>query len=65
MNTIIRILSVFAVIILSAAELLAQVPPPNNTPTNVPIDGGVFTLIGASVAYGAKKIYDRKKAGKE
>ena len=37
--------------------LLAQPPPPES----IPIDGGASILIGAGVAYGVKKIYDRRK----
>lgn len=58
-----RILSVVTVLISSASALLAQVPPPGNTtPSNVPIDGGVVTVVGASIVYGAKKLYDRNKS---
>ncbi len=30
-------------------------------PVDAPIDGGVSILVGAGIAYGAKKLNDRKK----
>jgi hypothetical protein len=33
-------------------------PPPT---TNVPVDGGISGLIAAGIAYGAKKLHDRRK----
>lgn len=38
----------------------AQLPPVGNS-SNVPIDGGVVTVLGASLVYGAKKLYERNK----
>lgn len=35
-------------------------PPPSSA--EVPIDGGVLGLLVVGAIYGAKKIYDRKKA---
>jgi len=43
---------------------LAQIPPPptpTGAPTQVPLDGGVLLLAAAGAAYGAKKVYGRKK----
>lgn len=43
----------------------AQVPPaptPTGPPTQVPIDGGVVLLAAAGAAYGAKKIYSKRKS---
>jgi len=34
--------------------------PPNSCPS-IPVDGGIFLLIAAGVAYGSKKIYDAHK----
>lgn len=42
----------------------AQLPPPptpTTPPTQVPLDGGVIMLAVAGAAYGAKKVYNKKK----
>ena len=50
---------------------LAQIPPPPTPtapptptvpPTQVPLDGGAILLAAAGAAYGAKKLYKRKKS---
>ncbi len=42
------------------AQGLDPVPPPE--PVNgVPVDGGISGLIAAGLAYGAKKLHDRRK----
>ena len=35
---------------------------PGNPTNPVPLDGGISLLIAAGAAYGAKKIYDARKA---
>lgn len=44
-------------------KLFAQGPPPPPPPptSNIPIDGGISLLIAAGAAYGAKKVYDKRK----
>lgn len=43
-------------------NLLAQGPlPPPPPPTQIPIDGGVLLLAAAGAAYGAKKVYNKRK----
>ncbi|HLP19001.1 MAG TPA: hypothetical protein VK174_01795 [Chitinophagales bacterium] len=32
-------------------------PPPPAPPPGVPIDGGIFLLLGAGLVYGARKLY--------
>ena len=32
-------------------------PPPPAPPSSVPIDGGVFLLLGAGLVYGSRKLY--------
>jgi hypothetical protein len=32
-------------------------PPPPAPPPGVPIDGGIFLLMGAGLVYGARKLY--------
>lgn len=42
----------------------AQLPPPptpTTPPTQVPLDGGVIMLAVAGAAYGAKKVYNKRK----
>ena len=36
----------------------------NNLP-GTPVDGGLSILLGAGVAYGAKKVFDKQKNDKE
>lgn len=51
------------------AVAMAQMPPPPTPtptsptppPTQVPLDGGIILLAAAGAAYGAKKMYVRKK----
>lgn len=45
---------------LSSVMVMAQQNPPN--PGGVPIDGGLSFLLAAGVGYGAKKVYDARKA---
>ncbi len=55
------IIIAFAVLIWEAkAQGIDPVPPtpPNNA---VPIDGGISGLIAVGLAYGAKKLHDRRK----
>jgi len=42
---------------------IAQPPPPD--PTAIPIDGGLSALIAASMAYGAKKLHNKRKQSEE
>lgn len=44
-------------LLVAALPAMAQPPPPPATP----IDGGLSLLLGAGAAYGAKKIYDKRK----
>jgi hypothetical protein len=65
MNNLNKILGLTFLLMVGFAYVAnAQVPPPANTPTSVPIDGGVISIVGASIAYGAKKLYDKNKAKK-
>jgi len=41
---------------ISALPIFAQKSDPN-----VPIDGGLSVLLAAGAAYGAKKVYDKRK----
>ncbi len=56
-------------LLLAATAALAQGNPGStgptptpNAPTAVPIDGGASLLLASGVAYGLKKIRDRRKA---
>jgi hypothetical protein len=54
---------------LSTVKVLAQgdppddggPTPPNPPPAEIPIDGGASLLIAGGVAYGLKKLRDRRK----
>ncbi|MCS6981998.1 MAG: hypothetical protein N2110_09825 [Flavobacteriales bacterium] len=53
-------------------DVMAVPPPPTNTPptstptlpSGIPLDGGVLLLAGAGAAYGARKLYLRKRLKK-
>lgn len=58
-------LKVITLIILLIAVLfidtaIAQPPPP--PPKEIPIDGGLGTLLAAGLFYGAKKLREEKRA---
>ena len=65
---------VFYILILflfSGAPSLFSAPPPPPAgtppcwpPPCIPIDGGITALIAAGAAFGAKKLYDKKKNNK-
>jgi hypothetical protein len=68
-RTLFRLSSVFTVLLVagSAQQALAQadsggplptIPP---TPTEVPLDGGASLLLAGSVAYGLRKLRQRRK----
>jgi hypothetical protein len=52
---------------LGFGQLISAPPPPPATkppcwpPPCIPIDGGISALIVAGAAYGAKKLYNKKK----
>ncbi len=53
----IRIAAILPVLLLTVLPAFAQGPPPAT-----PIDGGLTLLLAAGGAYGAKKIYQKKKS---
>jgi hypothetical protein len=55
-----KLVLIFALAILPFLAI-AQPPPLEDDPGQVPIDGGASFLVGAAVVYGAKKLKDRKK----
>ena len=63
-NTLLTVLSgTVACIMLTIAPALAQTPPSGGpTPTAVPIDGGASILLASGVAFGLKKLRDRRRA---
>lgn len=67
MKTYIKISLLFTFLMICSVAVFAQVPPlpTPNPPSPVPLDGGVFTVLGASVAYGAKKLYNKNKQKKQ
>lgn len=59
----------FTIAFVAGLWAIAQAQPGGgggfgDDPNDVPIDGGLSILVGAGVAYGAKKIHDRKKQNK-
>lgn len=53
--------------LLAAAPAIAQQPgtggpTPQTDPTAVPLDGGASLLLASGVAYGLKKLRDRRRA---
>jgi len=65
-----RLLPAFAVILAFSGALLAQPgsggPGPGTpvtpvTPTDVPLDGGASLLLAGGVAYGLKRLRERRK----
>jgi len=55
-------LLLFSIAILSATIIYAQ-GTPDDPDAQVPIDGGIFTVVGAAAAYGAYKL--RKEKGEK
>lgn len=45
--------------------MYAQGNPGQDPDTGVPFDGGISLLIGAGVAYGFKKAYDKRKKNRQ
>jgi hypothetical protein len=58
---------VFFFLVVCSQTLFSAPPPPPSVnppcwpPPCIPIDGGISALIAAGAAYGAKKLYDKKK----
>jgi hypothetical protein len=57
--------TVFIVGSICLPALLHAQGDPGPDPDPVPFDGGLSLLIGAGVAYGIKKAYDKRKKHKE
>ena len=56
-----RVLGMIGMMMMTPAfinNLAAQPPPP--PPVEIPIDGGLFFLLVAGMAYGAKKLIENK-----
>jgi hypothetical protein len=66
MKRLALILTLFLMVVFSQNLFSAPPPPPATKPPCwpppcIPIDGGISALILAGAAYGAKKLYDKKK----
>jgi hypothetical protein len=65
--TLFRSLPVAAGLLLGAGSVLAQTPstggpvPQAPDPTTIPLDGGASLLLAGSVAYGLRKLRQRRK----
>jgi hypothetical protein len=55
-NIVSKSLPILVMFMVSALPIFAQKSDPN-----VPIDGGLSFLLAAGAAYGAKKVYDKRK----
>jgi len=42
--------------------LLAQGTPNGDPDASVPVDGGIFTVVGSAIAYGVYRVKNRKSA---
>ncbi len=49
------------VFVLGVLTVVTAQPVFGDDPVDAPIDGGISILVGAGIAYGAKKLNDRKK----
>lgn len=60
----VRSATAVVLVMLSGLAAWCQLPPPPSPePLIVPIDGGVVLLAAAGAAYGAKKVYGKRKKG--
>lgn len=50
----------FAFILLVSSNTFAQGPPPPPPPPGLPIDNGIYILIGTALLYGFKCIYSHR-----
>ncbi len=68
-TTLFRSVTIAAALLLTGAaqQAMAQAPgtggptPSTPTPTDVPVDGGATLLLAGSVAYGLRKLRQRRK----
>lgn len=70
-----KVLLILFVLAASSGAIFAQCDPDDPgtpgdcdeefDPDNVPIDGGASVLIAAGVAYGLKKVHDKRKENKK
>lgn len=52
---------VFTLLVLPILVKVASAQPPPPPTQDIPIDGGLFLLIMAGAAYGARKLYKQQK----
>jgi len=62
MKKYILVFSLIATFCLISTVIFAAPPPP--PPAQVPIDGGLSIVIGAGIAFGAKKLYEKRNPTK-
>ncbi len=48
---------------LFVGSLLAQGTPNSDPDLQVPVDGGIFTVVGSAIAYGVYKVRNKKSTG--
>jgi peptidoglycan/LPS O-acetylase OafA/YrhL len=64
-NTLLTLVLVFSLLVLPMFINNASAQPPPPPPQDIPIDGGLFLLIAAGAAYGARKFYKQQKNTQE
>jgi len=60
---VIFITLVFIMLPFFMETIIAQPPPPK--PKDIPLDGGLFSLLVAGLIYGGRKIYKEEKKKRE
>jgi|688.fasta_scaffold442869_2 hypothetical protein len=61
MNKYAKVLAFFAVALLSTALFAQGVPDDPDLQAQVPVDGGIISVVGSSIAYGVYRLRNRKK----
>ncbi|MCL9980839.1 MAG: hypothetical protein NBV77_05275 [Bacteroidia bacterium] len=61
MNKYAKALTFFAVALLTTTLFAQGVPDDPDLQAQVPVDGGIFTVVGSSIAYGVYRLRNRKK----
>lgn len=62
MKTVLKNTLALALFTLAVGTLLAQGTPNGDPDASVPVDGGIFTVVGGAIAYGVYRVKNRKSA---
>ena len=60
-----KLFIIISLFVIAPITILAQDFGPTYPNPGIPVDGGLSILLGAGVAYGAKKVFDKQKNDKE